>query len=142
DEAVRRAEAAGPAAYPESAAAPSSIAWQPVTLPATRVLPALNAALHRAMASNDRVVVIGEDIEDPYGGAFKVTAGLSTAFPGRVRNTPISEACIVGLGVGLALAGYRPMVEIMFGDFSGLAFDQIVNHAAKFEEMYRLDSRL
>ena len=63
------------------------------------------------------MVLIGEDIESPYGGAFKATKGLSDAFPGRIRNTPISEALIVGLGNGLALAGLRPVCEIMFGDF-------------------------
>ena len=72
----------------------------------------------------------------PYGGAFKISKDLSDLFPGRVLNTPISEAAIVGLGSGLALEGYRPFIELMFGDFSGLAFDQIVNHAAKFENMY------
>ena len=61
--------------------------------------------------------LIGEDIEGPYGGAFKVTKDLSRRFPGRVRNTPISEAAIVGLGNGLALCGLVPVCEIMFGDF-------------------------
>src|SRR5262249_25734436 len=75
-------------------------------------------------------------IESPYGGAFKATNGLSDLFPGRVRNTPISEAAIVGMGNGMALAGRRPVVEIMFGDFSTLVVDQWVNHAAKFAAMY------
>ena len=77
-----------------------------------------------------------------YGGAFKVTAGLSDAHPGRVRNTPVSEAALVGLGCGLALGGYRPVVEIMFGDFMTLATDQWVNHAAKFAAMYGSGVRL
>jgi len=82
------------------------------------------------------VLLLGEDVLDPYGGAFKVTRGLSTAFPGRVLTTPISEAGIVGVAAGMALRGYRPVVEIMFGDFVTLIADQIINHAAKFRWMY------
>jgi len=97
---------------------------------------ALGAALERALEQDERVVVLGEDIADPYGGAFKVTRGLTTRFPDRVRTTPISEAAIAGVSAGLALAGYRPIAEIMFGDFVTLAFDQIVNHIAKYQAMY------
>ena len=61
---------------------------------------------------------------------------MSLTFPGRVRNTPISEAAIVGIGNGLALAGMHPVCEIMFGDFMTLAADQIINHASKFKWMY------
>ena len=100
------------------------------------VLESLNAALHRAFAADERVLLVGEDVLDPYGGAFKVTRGLSTAFPGRVLTTPISEAGIIGVAVGMALRGYRPVVEIMFGDFITLIADQIINHAAKFRWMY------
>lgn len=82
------------------------------------------------------LVMIGEDIEGHYGGAFKVSRDLSQRYPGRVRNTPISEAAIVGVGTGLALGGQRPIVEIMFGDFLSLAFDQLLQHACKFETMY------
>lgn len=82
------------------------------------------------------MILLGEDLVDPYGGAFKVTRGLSTDFPGRVRSTPISEGAIVGICAGLALSGYRPIAEIMFGDFLTLCFDQIVNHIAKYEAMY------
>ena len=80
--------------------------------------------------------MLGEDIQGPYGGAFKATRDLSQLFPGRVRNTPISELAITGMGNGLALAGMRPVVEIMFGDFVMLASDQFINHAAKFSFMY------
>jgi acetoin:2,6-dichlorophenolindophenol oxidoreductase subunit beta len=97
---------------------------------------ALGAALERALETDERVVVLGEDIADPYGGAFKVTRGLTTRFPERVRTTPISEAAIAGVSAGLALEGYRPIAEIMFGDFITLAFDQIVNHIAKYGAMY------
>lgn len=67
------------------------------------VLDRLNAALKMAMSSDERVVMLGEDILDPYGGAFKVTRGLSSAFPSRVLTTPISEAAIVGVAAGMAL---------------------------------------
>jgi len=97
---------------------------------------ALNAALARVLESDPHALVFGEDVIDPYGGAFKVTRGLSTRFPGRVRATPVSEAAIMGLAAGLSLRGYKPIVEIMFGDFLLLAADQIVNHAAKFRAMY------
>jgi len=97
---------------------------------------AMGDALRAALEEDDRVILLGEDLTDPYGGAFKVTRGLSTDFPGRVRSTPISEAAIAGLSAGLALSGYRPIAEIMFGDFLTLCFDQIVNHISKYEAMY------
>jgi 2-oxoisovalerate dehydrogenase E1 component len=81
-------------------------------------------------------LLLGEDLHDPYGGAFKVTAGLSSAFPGRVISTPISEAAVVGAGIGLALAGYRPVIEVMFADFLTLAADQLYNHAVKFAALF------
>ncbi len=100
------------------------------------VLKSLNAALHQALSKDDGFVVLGEDILDPYGGAFKVTQGLSEAFPERVLTTPISEAGIVGVAAGMALRGLRPVVEIMFGDFVTLIADQVINHVAKFRWMY------
>ena len=108
----------------------------------TTVLESLNAALHRLFAEDERVVLIGEDVLDPYGGAFKVTRGLSSAYPERVFTTPISEATIVGLASGMALRGLRPVAEIMFGDFLTLAADQLVNHAAKFRWMYNDNVRV
>ena len=90
----------------------------------------------QALTHDNRVVLLGEDICDPYGGAFKVTKGLSSKFPERVINTPICEPSIVGVANGLALRGLLPVVEIMFGDFLTLAADQIVNHMAKFRGMY------
>ncbi len=100
------------------------------------VLESLNNALQHAMETDERVYVLGEDILDPYGGAFKVTRGLSSKYPGRVLTTPISEAAIVGVANGMAIRGLRPVVEIMFGDFITLIADQVVNHAAKFNWMY------
>jgi len=102
----------------------------------TSVLDSLNTGLQQALAEDERVVLLGEDILDPYGGAFKVTRGLSSAFPGRVLTTPISEAGIVGLAAGMAMRGLRPVVEIMFGDFITLTADQVINHATKFRWMY------
>ncbi len=96
----------------------------------------LNQALREILANCDRAILIGEDLHDPYGGAFKVTAGLSSAHPERVLSTPISEAGIVGAGTGLAMAGWRPVIEIMFADFLSLAMDQIYNHAVKFPSIF------
>lgn len=100
------------------------------------VLEALNRGLHEAFAEDARVYLIGEDLLDPYGGAFKVSRGLSTKYPDRVWTSPVSEAAIVGVGAGMALRGLRPVVELMFGDFSMLAADQIINSISKFEAMY------
>jgi len=96
----------------------------------------LNGTLRGLLESRDDVVLFGEDLLDPYGGAFKVTQGLQRSFPQRVLTTPISEAALVGLANGMALRGLRPVVEIMFGDFLTLCVDQLVNHAAKFRGMY------
>ena len=96
---------------------------------------ALNEALREEMRADPRVFVMGEDI-GLHGGMFRVTQGLIDEFsPQRVRDTPISEAGFVGLGVGAALAGMRPVVELMFMDFVLVAADQIVNQAAKLRYM-------
>jgi len=101
-----------------------------------KYLASLNQSLGRLLAEDSRVVVFGEDILDPYGGAFKVTRGLQEQHPDRVLTTPISEAALVALANGMALRGLRPVVEIMFGDFLSLCMDQILNHATKFRAMY------
>lgn len=96
---------------------------------------AINEALHEEMARDDRVIMMGEDI-GVAGGVFKITAGLLDRFgPERVIDTPIAEAGIAGLAVGAAMTGLRPIVEIMFNDFTTLASDQIVNQAAKLRYM-------
>jgi pyruvate/2-oxoglutarate/acetoin dehydrogenase E1 component len=100
------------------------------------VLESLNSGLHRSFSDNKNVYLLGEDVLDPYGGAFKVTRGLSTKYPERVITTPISEAGIVGVATGMALRGLRPVVEIMFGDFISLIADQLINHVTKFRWMY------
>lgn len=96
---------------------------------------AINEALHEEMRRDERIFMMGEDI-GLAGGVFKVTAGLRNEFGAeRVRDTPIAEAGIVGLAVGAAMTGMRPIVEIMFVDFTTLASDQIVNQAAKLRYM-------
>ena len=96
----------------------------------------LRNALAQALDQNAEIILLGQDISDPYGGAFKVTKGLSTDFPGRVLNTPISEAAVTGLAAGMALRGFHPILEIMFSDFLTLCADQIINHAGKFGAMF------
>lgn len=106
------------------------------TPPGKTVRAALNATLERLLAEDPRTIVLGEDLHDPYGGAFKVTAGLSSRFPGRVVSTPISEAAVAGSAIGLALAGRRPIAEVMFADFVTLCADQLYNHAVKFPGVF------
>ncbi len=96
---------------------------------------AINEALREEMRRDERILLIGEDVGRP-GGVYKITEGLYNEFgPERVMDSPISEAGIAGLGVGAAMTGMRPVVEIMFGDFLTLAMDQIVNQAAKVHYM-------
>jgi 2-oxoisovalerate dehydrogenase E1 component len=121
---------------PDPVASPTGKPQNRETAKPTSVLESLTSALLASMTDDPRVHILGEDILDPYGGAFKVTRGLSSAFPERVHTTPISEAAILGVANGLALRGLRPVVEIMFGDFVTLIADQIINHAAKFRWMY------
>ncbi len=101
------------------------------------VLDSLNLGLHHALGDDPNVILLGEDVLDPYGGSFKVTRGLSSQFPDQVMTTPISEAGITGIAGGMALRGLRPVVEIMFGDFSTLIADQVINHLSKFQAMYQ-----
>jgi len=104
-------------------------------MPVITVREALQQALHEAM-QDERVFIIGEDI-GYYGSTYGVTAGFLEKYgPERVRDAPIAEAGIVGLAVGAALGGLRPIAEIMSVNFSLLAFDQIINHAAKIYSMF------
>ena len=96
---------------------------------------AIRECIAERMAADRRVLLIGEDI-GLYGGAFGVTRGLNERFADRIIETPISENGFVGVALGAAMGGYRPIVEIMFMDFVTLAMDQIVNHAAKIHYMY------
>ena len=96
----------------------------------------LKEALREEMRRDPRVFLLGEDIAQ-FGGSYKVTQGLLDEFgPERVRNTPISEAAIVGAAVGAALTGMRPVAELMYVDFSWIAMDQIANQAAKNRYMF------
>jgi len=103
---------------------------------------ALGDALRLEMERDERVIVLGEDIAE-HGGAFQVTAGLLEKFgPTRIRQTPISELGIVGAAVGAALTGLRPVVELMYIDFAGLAMDQLVNQAAQNRFMFGGQARV
>ena len=96
---------------------------------------AIRAALREALRSDPRVFLMGEDV-GRYGGTFKVSHGLLDEFgPERIRDTPLSESTFLGAGIGAALGGMRPIVEIMTVNFSLLALDQIVNNAATLRHM-------
>jgi 2-oxoisovalerate dehydrogenase E1 component len=99
--------------------------------PERRYVDAISDGLRDAMRRNDRVILIGQDVAE-YGGVFKVTEGFVEEFgKARIRNTPIIESAAVGAAIGLALEGFRPIVEMQFGDFITCAFNQIVNNVAK-----------
>jgi pyruvate/2-oxoglutarate/acetoin dehydrogenase E1 component len=103
-------------------------------MPEQNFLEAIRAGLHEEMSRDPSVYLFGEDVA--LGGPFGVTSGLAEAFGNnRVVNTPISEGTVMGLAIGAATAGLRPVVEIMFIDFITLAMDQLVNHAAKLHYM-------
>jgi pyruvate/2-oxoglutarate/acetoin dehydrogenase E1 component len=152
DEAARDAEAA-PAAQPEAAftrvwakpVAPipgtpdglgdpvqrPALVGQPADGEVRRIIDTVRMTLHDLMATDERVVLLGEDI-GPRGGVFGATGGLHGEFgEDRVLDTPLAESSIVGVAIGLALAGLRPIAEIQFADFIHSAFDQLVSEAAK-----------
>jgi pyruvate/2-oxoglutarate/acetoin dehydrogenase E1 component len=116
-------------------------------MPKKTMREAINEALHLEMARDPSVIIIGEDVSggaggtsgarDAAGGVFGLTKGLLPKFgEARVIDTPISESAILGAANGAALAGLRPVAEIMFSDFIGVCFDQILNQAAKFRYMF------
>src|SRR5258705_1814282 len=99
-------------------------------------LEAIREALIEEMQRDPKVFVLGEDV-GPYGGAFGVTQGLYEMFGElRVMDTPISESAIVGISIGAALRGYRPVAEMQFADFISCGFDQITNQAATLHYRY------
>ena len=104
---------------------PTYVAEKPVAM-----IDAINHGLREEMDRNPRIVMWGEDVDDPKGGVFGVTRGLSTAFPGRVSNAPLAEASIAGVAAGMALAGYKPIIEIQFADYTWPAFLQLRNEIA------------
>jgi 2-oxoisovalerate dehydrogenase E1 component len=99
-----------------------------------RMSRAVRAALRHELAADPRVFLAGIDV-GAGGNVFGLTRGLLEEFPGRVRDTPIAETAIIGMGVGAAMAGLRPVVEIMYSDFMAVCFDQIINQAAKLPYM-------
>jgi pyruvate/2-oxoglutarate/acetoin dehydrogenase E1 component len=116
-------------------------------MPQLTMRDALNQALHQEMQRDERVIVLGEDVSggaggtsgqrEASGGIFGVTKGLLPKFgEGRVLDTPISESAIIGAAAGAALAGLRPVAELMFADFVGVCMDQIYNQVAKFRYMF------
>ena len=102
--------------------------------PVFRTMDAIRSALEIELTEDDRVFLAGVDV-GAGGNVFGLTRGLAEAFVGRVRDTPISETAVVGLGVGAAMAGMRPVVELMYLDFIGVCFDQLLNQAAKLPFM-------
>lgn len=106
----------------------------PITNKKKRMVQALNTSYKKTLENG--AFHIGEDICDPYGGAFKVTKGLSSEFPDRVRNSSISEAGLVGIAIGMALMGTKSFAEIMFGDFMTHTLDQLLSNASKIHHMY------
>ena len=101
------------------------------------ILQAINAAISDAMEADESILVLGEDVADPEeGGVCGVTKGLSSRFgEERVRSTPISEQAIIGAAIGASLVGFKPIAEIMLMNFTTVAMDMIVNHAAKLRFM-------
>jgi 2-oxoisovalerate dehydrogenase E1 component len=102
--------------------------------PIFRTMDAVHDALEAELTSDDRVFIAGVDVGDG-GNVFGLTRGLREKFGNRVRDTPISETAVMGLGVGAAMAGMRPVVELMYLDFLGVCFDQLLNQAAKLPFM-------
>lgn len=96
----------------------------------------MHKAIYELMKSDEKVVILGEDVAEPYGGAFKISKNFSEEFPNRVINTPISEEGFVNMATGMAMMGYKPIVDMMFSDFMTLAFDPLVNFASKSVTMY------
>jgi 2-oxoisovalerate dehydrogenase E1 component len=95
-----------------------------------RMVDAINAVFRKGLETDRRYVFFGEDIEDPKGGVFRLTAGLSTDFPDRVFNSPLAEATIVGVACGLAAYGMRPVFELQFIDFLGPGWQQLITNLA------------
>lgn len=94
------------------------------------MIDAINHGLREELERNPKIVMWGEDIADPKGGVFGVTRGLSTAFPGRVGNSPLAEASIAGVAGGMAIGGYKPIVEIQFADYLWPGFMQMRDEIA------------
>ncbi|MBV9840574.1 MAG: alpha-ketoacid dehydrogenase subunit beta [Sphingomonadaceae bacterium] len=120
----------------DTATATDTAAKKPAR-PTVTILAALNKAHFDAMAEDPKIISLGEDLADPEGGGVVgVTRGLSAKFgDDRVRSTPIAEQAIIGAAIGASLVGYKPIAEIMLMNFTAVAMDMIVNHAAKLRFM-------
>ncbi|MEO6584345.1 MAG: transketolase C-terminal domain-containing protein, partial [Ferruginibacter sp.] len=131
-------------AYPNVMPVPvTAVAYHPAPDTDNKRINVILSEMFKTHFADEKFVMLGEDIQSlsdftdkPYGGAFKVTGDLSDAYPLRVKNTPISEAAILGIGTGLAIEGFRPLIEIMFGDFLTLGLDHLLQHASKFKKMF------
>ncbi len=106
-----------------------------VTVAEVGFFDAIRAAIRDEMAADQDVVLWGENVEDPYGGLLQQYAGLSTEFPGRVRDSPLAETAIVGAALGAAMAGMRPIADIQIADFSYVAMEEIVR-APRWRHMH------
>ncbi len=104
-------------------------------MPKIRMNEAIRDALHEEMARDETILILGEDVI-AHGGPYAVTRGIAERFPDRIRQTPISEAGIVGTSLGAALCGMRPVAEIMYVDFVTCAMDEVVNQMAKVRYMF------
>jgi 2-oxoisovalerate dehydrogenase E1 component len=137
-EAARRLDQPAAATLPDFVVRPRAVRPEPPPVPAGapafRTMDAIRAALDTELAADERVFVAGIDVGEG-GNVFGLTRGLRDRFGDRVRDTPISETAIVGLGVGAAMAGMHPVVEVMYLDFVGVCFDQLLNQAAKLPFM-------
>jgi pyruvate/2-oxoglutarate/acetoin dehydrogenase E1 component len=98
--------------------------------------------LFRALLQDKRYLMLGQSVRDPYGGAAKVTRGISTAFDNQVIDCPISEAAMIGISTGLSMQGFIPITEIMFADFLTLCIDQLFNIAVKMREVHGIDIKM
>jgi 2-oxoisovalerate dehydrogenase E1 component len=137
-ESARKLESPNPATLHDFVIRPRPERKEPPALPADapvfRTMDAVRTALEVELAADERVFVAGIDVGEG-GNVFGLTRGLTEKFGERVRDTPISETAIIGLGVGAAMAGMRPVVELMYLDFLGVCFDQLLNQAAKLSFM-------
>lgn len=135
---ARKGDAPAPESLTDFVVRVRADAREPASVPADapefRTMDAIRSALDIELATDDRVFVAGIDVGDG-GNVFGLTRGLRERYGDRVRDTPISETAIVGLGVGAAMAGMRPVVEVMYLDFIGVCLDQLLNQAAKLPFM-------
>src|SRR3954452_14560133 len=130
-----RSSSTPPSSSPRTARTPSQRTLSRTSMPELSYREAVRDALSQAMRKDEDVFIMGEDIAE-MGGSMGVTQGMLDEFgPERVRNTPISEIAIVGTGIGAAMQGMRPVVEVMYEDFLTVSMEQIVNQAAKHRYM-------